>query len=132
MTPDEIETDILNAAREWAFVRSCVTVDKTAHVLKMRLHIAPDCFIQTYTNVEKQLFSYSLVLNRERIYGRDSEGGRWHRHPYGAADSHDFSKSGSTPVTVSEFLLEVQTVLEQEEILLNSSRSQDSFPGSCS
>lgn len=117
MTPDEIEDDILAAARNWAFIRSSVTVDKTAHALKMRLHIVPDCFVQTYANVEKNLFSYSLVLNRQRIYGRDCEGEQWHRHPYGAAESHDFSESGSQPVTISGFLLEVQRVLEQEGIL---------------
>ena len=117
MTTDELERDVTQVASHWPFVRWVATADKTAHAIKMRLHIAGDCFVQVYANTEKQLLSYTLVLNRTRIYGRDCEGGHWHRHPLGAAEAHDFGPHGEQPVELADFLGEVQQILDSEGIL---------------
>lgn len=92
-------------------------MDKTDYAIKMRLHIIADCFVRVYANVQKQLLSYALVLNRTRIYGRNCEGGQWHRHPPGAPEVHDFSPEGSQSVSLSQFLSEAQQVLQDEGIL---------------
>jgi hypothetical protein len=39
------------------------------------------------------------------------------QHPYSAPDSHDFSPEGSRPVSLTEFLDEVQQILTAEGIL---------------
>jgi hypothetical protein len=117
VTTDGLEAEIRDTAAQWAFIGLVSTEDKTDHALKMRLHIMPDCFIQVYTNLEKNLLSYAMVLNRTRVYGRDSEGGRWHRHPYAAPDDHDFSPDGMRAVSLTQFLLEVQQILQEEAIL---------------
>lgn len=111
MTPDDAEKTIRRTAAEWVFIQAAVLVDKTEHALKMRLHIDSACFVQIYANPQKDLLSYTLVLNRSRIYGRDCVGGEWHRHPFDAPESHDFSQDGSRSVTLSDFLAEVQQIL---------------------
>lgn len=117
MTPDDVERNILATAANWACIRWTTLLDKTEHAIKMRLHIDSACFVQVYANPKKSLISYTLVLDRTRIYGRDCDGGQWHRHPYSAPDSHDFSGEGSRPVTLSEFLAETQQILEVSGIL---------------
>lgn len=117
LTPDDLEKDVLQTVAHWAYVRHVTLVDKTEHALKMRLHIDSACFIQIYANPSKSLFSYTLVLNRVRIFGRDCDGGIWHRHPFHDPESHDFSAEGSSSITLSEFLAEAQHILQNVGIL---------------
>jgi hypothetical protein len=58
-----------------------------------------------------------VELNRSRIYGRDCEGGLWHRHPAEAPEQHDFSVEGQRAVTLDEFLREAQQVLQDRDLL---------------
>jgi hypothetical protein len=117
MTVDEFEQSVIQAVEAWSFIDSVAILDKTAHAIKMRLMIDPECFVQIYANVQKGLISYALILSRLRIYGRDSDGGVWHRHPYPNSEDHDFSPEGSREVSLQEFLAEVQQILQGEEIL---------------
>ena len=59
----------------------------------------------------------TLVFHRVRIYGRDCEGGQWHRHPHGAPDDHDSSPEGTEAVSLWQFLAEAQQILQSEGIL---------------
>lgn len=117
MTVDDFESEARQVAAEWAFIQSVETVDKTDHALKLRLHVDGECFVQVYANVQKSVYSFTFVLNRARIYGRDSEGGDWHRHPYGSPDSHDHTPEGQKAVTLTQFLREAQQILQKERLL---------------
>lgn len=117
MTAAEFERDVQQVADQWAYVQWVVTVDKTDYAVKLRLHVDAECFIQVYANVQKGLISFTLVLNRMRIYGRDCEGGVWHRHPHTDPGTHDFSPEGSRAVTLAHFLAEAQQILQTEGIL---------------
>jgi len=117
MTVDAFERQVYHLAAKFSFIKTIITVDKTTNTIKLRLHIAPDCFVQVYTNTRKRLLSYVLVLHRNRAYGRDCDGGAWHRHPYGHPDDHDFSPEGTKSVALDEFLAEVQDILREEGLL---------------
>jgi hypothetical protein len=117
VTTDDLERDIRQVTAGWAFIRWISTEDKTDHSLKMRLSVTGDCFIQVYANIQKQLWSYALVLHRTRVFGRDCEGGHWHRHPHGAPNDHDSSPEGMRPISLPQFLVEAQQILEAEGIL---------------
>ena len=117
MTTDAVERDVRRAAAQWAFVQRVATIDKTDFTIKLRLSVDAECFVQVYVNTSKQLTSYTLVLNRSRIFGRDCEGGQWHRHPAGAPDMHDFSPEGQRAVSLDEFLREVQQILQEQGLL---------------
>jgi len=117
VTTDDFERDVRLIAAKWGFIVWVTTTDRTAHAIKMRLHITEGCFVQIHANIEKQLLSYALVFERTRIYGRDSEGGHWQRHPYDAAETHDLSPEGSRSIELPKFLGEVQQILEDTAIL---------------
>jgi hypothetical protein len=117
MTAADYEQDVRQLATQWAFIQSIVTIDRTDYAVKLRLHIDVECFVQVYANVQSGLTSFTLVLNRARIYGRDCDGNGWHRHPRSAPDAHDFSVEGSQAVTLADFLAEVQQILHHERLL---------------
>lgn len=116
MKTDEVELDAQRLATEWAFIRAVETIDKTDYTIKMRLHVGPDCFVQIYVNVDKQLVNYALLLHRARIFGRDCDGGSWHRHPARSPDQHDVSPEGQRAVSLSEFLEEALQVLQNQNL----------------
>lgn len=111
------ETQVYDVASRFSFVRRAVALDKTANTIKLRLHITTGCFVQIYTNVQKKLVNYVLILDRSRIYGRNCDGGKWHRHPYENPVAHDFGPEGVREVSLEEFLIEVQQILQREGLL---------------
>lgn len=117
MTTDAFEQRTREEAGRFAFVRNVVTLDKTGNTVKLRLHISPACFVQVYTNVRKGLLSYVLVLHQTRIYGRDNDGAGWHRHRHSDPGGHDAGEDGVRPVSLAEFLDEVQQILTAEGVL---------------
>jgi hypothetical protein len=117
MTVNLFETQAYDVASRFSFVRRIVTLDKTANTIKLRLHITTGCFVQIYTNVQKKLVNYVLILDRSRIYGRNCDGGTWHRHPYENPATHDFGPEGAKAISLEEFLIEVQQILQEEGIL---------------
>ena len=58
-----------------------------------------------------------MVLGCERIYGRDCDGGFWHRHREDDPSGHDFSPEGSREIDLDEFLSETQEILIEKGIL---------------
>jgi hypothetical protein len=117
MTVDEFEREVVQAAVQFAYIRQTVVVDKTANTIKLRLYVTQDCFVQIYGNAARDLYSYTLVCSRQRLYGRDCEGGPWHRHPYQDSASHNMSPEGARPVSPEEFLEEAEQILATEGIL---------------
>lgn len=114
---DDLEKDIRNITSRFPFIQNTQTVLKTTYTIKIRLDITDECFIQIYQNVQKNLTSYVAVIGRERIYGRDCDGGIWHRHPEDNPGGHDFSQKGSRKVALDAFLYEVQEILLKKGIL---------------
>ena len=108
---------IESAARRYAFIRRVVKVDETYYSVKYRLHVAPDLFVQLYFNERSGTVGLVLVHHRQRIYGRDCEAGRWHRHPVDDPDMHDTSPEGARTVKVEEFLAEVQDILVKANLV---------------
>ncbi len=117
MSINAVERDVQRTAVRWAFIQRVETADKTDVAIKMRLHIDTGCFVQIYVNTRKQLISYTVVFNRVRIFGRDCDGGIWHRHPSEMPDQHDFSSEGQRAVSLDEFLRETQRLLQDKGLL---------------
>lgn len=92
------------------FVRMDI-LDQTASLVKIRLYITPDLFVQIYRNDRYKTANLVLIHNNQRLYARDELDGHWHRHTHLAPEEHDTSKEGQRPVEVSEFLDEVENVL---------------------
>jgi hypothetical protein len=86
-------------------------------MVKYALMLARDFYVQIYVNVRNDTMGMALIYHGQRLYGRDSIKGRWHRHPFEAPDEHDTSPEGAQAVTLEEFLREVQEIIEREELL---------------
>ncbi|MCK4314590.1 MAG: hypothetical protein KAX24_02350 [Anaerolineae bacterium] len=68
MTPDAFEQRVRKEASRFAFIRSVVTLGKTANMAKLRLRITADCFVQVYANLRKGMLSYTrATISARRV-----------------------------------------------------------------
>lgn len=84
--------------------------EQTASLIKVRLYISADLFVQIYRNDNYETVNLALIRNGQRLYARDQLGGRRHRHTHIQPDEHDVSPEGRKAVTVDEFLDESEFV----------------------
>ncbi len=92
-------------------------LDQTLGLVKIRLFITPNPFVQVYRNDQYQTTNLVLIHNNQRPYARDELDGHWHRHTHLAPEEHDISEEGQKPVEISEFLDEVENVLAALDLL---------------
>lgn len=108
-------TDLLTALRHEtqsrAYIGRLVVLDQSPSLLKARLYIAADLYIQIYRNDRFDTTNLVLMHNELRLYARDQLGGVWHRHTTADPQAHDTSAAGRQPVGLTEFLDEVEDVL---------------------
>lgn len=86
-------------------------LDQSASLIKARLYISPNLFVQIYRNDRFDTTNMVLIYNDKRIYARDQLNGIWHRHPMHAPDMHDSSSAGRQATSLAQFLDEVEMVL---------------------
>lgn len=111
MNVSDLLYEIYSEARNRAYFTKVDLLARSSNLLKARLYITPDLFVQIYRNDHFQTTNLVLIHNQQRIYARDELNGHWHRHPMTAPRQHDTSSEGCRAVTFSEFLDEVETVL---------------------
>ena len=99
------------AAKSRVYIARLEILDQTPSLIKARLYISPDLFVQIYRNDRYDTTNLVLLHAGQRIYARDPLGGVWHRHTAAAPHLHDTSDEGRRSVSLSEFLDEVETVL---------------------
>ena len=92
-------------------------VDLTENVVKVRVQITENIFVQVYYNRASGVRNYVLIGWNKRLFGRDCVGGSWHRHPFEDPEQHDFSGEGAKEVSVCDFIDEVITILKEEGII---------------
>lgn len=114
---DEVIQEIERAATKFRFVREVIPVDVTKFSVKYRLIVSKDLYIQIYVNVRNGTHGFALVQKGKRLYGRDSEDWKWHRHPLESPEVHDFSLEGAKEVSVEDFLKEVQEILARKGLI---------------
>jgi len=71
-------------------------------------------FIQVYVNEQKKKLNLALVMEKERLYGFDSEGGFYHEHPYKSPETH--LKRYKTK-NLEDFVFESIKILKEKGIL---------------
>jgi len=98
-------------AESRAYIIRLDILDHSRSMVKARLYISPDLFVQVYRNDCFDTTNLVLLYGGRRIYARDRLGGRWHRHQAAASDAHDISAEGRRSVELAEFLDEVEAVL---------------------
>ena len=89
---------------------------KTDNAIKARIEISDNIYVQFYYHQISGTSNYVLVGWDRRLYGRDSVGGKWHRHPFENPQEHDTTGDGANEVKPEEFLDEVFEILLREEL----------------
>ena len=92
-------------------------LNQSSSLIKARLFIAPETFVQVYRNDFFNTTNLALIHNGQRIYARDELDGKWHRHPVHDPQIHDKSSEGQRPVTLSVFLDEIENILSEADLL---------------
>jgi len=98
-------------ARRRPYILHLEILEQTPRLLKARLRISPEIFVQIYRNDQNDTTNLALIHNGLRIYGRDQLGGNWHRHSGLQPAFHDKSQEGQRVIGLTEFLNEVEAVL---------------------
>ena len=91
-----------------------VEVDRTDNIISLKLLIDHELCIQIYGNAQKDKLNLALVFKERRLYGYDSEGGKYHCHPVDAPDEHIFVDERKS---IRDFVQESMKFLEEREIL---------------
>lgn len=95
------------------YLRRVEVLDQSINLIKVRLHIAPDLFIQIYQNDRFDTTNFAVIHNNQRLYARDQVDGVWHRHTTSQPAAHDVSLAGRQAVELSQFLDEVESILAE-------------------
>ena len=90
---------------------------KTEYVLKVRIYINFESFIQIYRNDLFNSTNFILIKDNNRIYAKDQIRGKWHTHPFNNSDFHDYSYKGIKPITLKQFLKETHSILKKLSII---------------
>lgn len=108
--------DILKEAIEIAktYDLQLVEKDRTGNIISLNLFIDNELFIQIYGNSHRDKVNLALIFKNQRLYGFDSEGGKYHFHPTDAPDSHIFINEKKS---IGDFVQESMRFLEKREIL---------------
>ena len=75
-----ISAALRNLADDPLFIRIEV-LDLTRNLIKARLYLREDLFIQVYRNDRSQVTNLLIVLEGQRVFARDQIRGAWHKHP---------------------------------------------------
>jgi len=93
----------LDGIRSSHLVESVQILGQGRQVIKARIYISADLFVQVYRNDRFGTTNFAVILSQRRIFGRDERGGKWHRHPSDDPEAHDESEEGRREVSLSEF-----------------------------
>lgn len=113
---EDILGDLLDISKDPLFQKLDI-LDMTSSVIKARLMIKADIYIQIYENVRRPKCSYTLIVGNNRFYGRDMRERSWHRHSVDDPEIHDDSEDASRSISVSHFVEEVKDILIQKDLL---------------
>jgi hypothetical protein len=103
--------DLMRESVQRSYITRLDFLDQSANLVKARLYILLETFVQVYRNDRYHTTNLVLIHNGQRVYARDELNGVWHRHPADDPERHDASPEGQRPATLSSFLDEVEMIL---------------------
>jgi len=103
----EVAKEIIDVCSRSKIVKNFTVDILDDIVLKVRIYLIDEAFIDTFYNADTLKVAYALIKKGKRMFGVDNTG-EWHIHPFGAPWKHQ----PCNPITFQEVL----TVIEQEEI----------------
>ena len=80
MNVSELAADLQKELRRRKYFLRLEILDQTPNLLKARLYISSELFVQAYRNDRYDTTNLVLVHGGQRLYARDQIDGQWHRH----------------------------------------------------
>lgn len=117
MNVAEFEREARDALVKFPFLKRMEIVDIHREAIKLRLYAKENLFVQAYFNSATGTKIFVAILSNERIFGRDCDQKGWHRHTFECPVGHDFSSEGRKEVSITEFLEELQEIIERADLL---------------
>ena len=111
MNIDQLHNALQHEVKARPYFLRLELLELTTSLLKARLVITPQLFVQIYRNDRFDTTNLALIHDGQRLYARDQLDGRWHRHPVEAPERHDHGDEGQRAVSLHEFLNEVEDIL---------------------
>jgi hypothetical protein len=105
------ELDRVSKSR--GYIARIEILDLGKAMLKARLYLDQELFVQVYRNDRFNTTNFVLIQAGRRIFARDELGGAWHRHPVADPEFHNASAENRRPVTLEEFMDEVEQVIDE-------------------
>ena len=116
MNVNGVVADLQRELKRRKYILRLEVLDQTTSMIKARLYVTPDLFVQVYRNDRYDTTNLALVHGSQRLYGRDQIGGQWHRHTHSAIHEHDFSDDGRKALGLTDFLNEVEGLLTELDL----------------
>lgn len=116
MNITDLSVDLQKEFKRRKYFVQMDVLEQTSSLLKARLYVSPNLFVQVYRNDRFNTTNLALIYNGLRLFARDELDGKWHRHAQAAPEEHDFSGEGSRPISLTEFLDEVEIVLAKMDL----------------
>ena len=106
VTPHSLLDRIIDACNQSAIVTSYTVRSLDLDILNVRVYLVDDSFIEAFYNVTTNKTAFALIVNNQRIYGKDNAKLGWHVHPMDNPSAHNLCP----PVSFEKFLIEVETL----------------------
>lgn len=104
LTPHDLLDYIVTVCAESPNVVAYTVRVLDLDILSLRVHLADESFIEVFYNVATDKTAFALIVDDERIYGKDNAKMGWHVHPFDTPEDH----IPCDPVSFETFLSEVE------------------------
>ena len=106
LTPRDLFERLAAACTQSPIVTAYVIRVLDPDILSVRVVLIDDSFIEVFHNVATGKSAFALIVEGNRVYGKDNAKLGWHVHPLDEPDAHD----PCDPVSFETFLTEVETL----------------------
>lgn len=117
MAIEDILAEFYTTSQRFWFIQEALLIERTDVTITLHFRITPQLLVQAFLSERSGRFSLALIGPSGRLYGRDMERGRWHRHPFDSPQSHEATPEGMSSQPLIQFLAEVEEILLANDLL---------------
>lgn len=103
LTPEDLFEQIVATCAHSVIVEAYTLRTLDPDILSLRVHLADRSFIEVFYNTATDRIAFALIVEGQRVYGKDNAKIGWHMHPLADPKAH----RPCPAVTFEEFLAEV-------------------------
>ncbi|MBM4460812.1 MAG: hypothetical protein FJ011_24145 [Chloroflexi bacterium] len=103
LTPRDLLEQVVAACAYSVVVEAYTLRILDPDILSLRVHLADGSFIEVFYNTMTDRTAFALIVEGQRVYGKDNAKIGWHMHPASDPKAHHPCESAS----FEEFLAEV-------------------------